>query len=284
MKPSLSLHSHLVAAVLLAAVALPSTSAVAQTTDSALNAAQVERINAAAAQRMLSQRMAKAYVMGVLGVNPAQSGEILAASVRQFKANAALLRAANLPPETQRLIALVETQATPMLTAAAAAPAKESVAAVIKSSEDTLAAAETAVRAMPALTIPGASLIVLAGRQRMLSQRAAKYFLLYQTGNKTPEVRAAYEKSMRDFEAVQREFSAMSDEFPGIRDNLELASVQMEFFKTAARSIDAPTDAQKTTVARSSERVLETMDEMVKEIATKFTAKEGVAPAAAKKR
>jgi hypothetical protein len=245
----------------------------------ALTAAQAERVNAAGAQRMLSQRMAKAYAQAVLGVLPAQSTEILANSAKLFAANQALLRGAGLPAETQRLIAAVDAQAAPLLAAVASPPTKEGLTSVAKAADDTLAAAEALVKGLPALSIPGASLITLSGRQRMLSQRAAKLFMLYQGGAKTPEVRAAYEKAMRDFDAVIKEFSALSDEFPFVRDNVELASVQMDFFRTAARSFDAPSEAQKNTVARSSERVLETMDEMTKEVAAKFTAKEPVGAA-----
>ena len=239
-----------------------------------LSVAQAERVNAAAAQRMLSQRMAKAYAQALLGVLPAQSTEILASSSKTFSANQALLRGAGLPTEVQRLIAAVDAQSAPLLAVVASPPTKEGLATVSKAADDTLVAAEALVKGLPALSIPGASLITLSGRQRMLSQRAAKFFMLYQAGFKTPEVRAAYEKSMRDFDLVLKEFSALSDEFPFVRDNVELAGVQMEFFRTAARAFDAPSEAQKNTVARSSERVLETMDEMTKEIASKFVVKD----------
>ena len=122
-----------------------------------LTGAQAERVNSAAAQRMLSQRMAKAYAQALLGVLPAQSQEILANSTKRFLANQALLRGAGLPTEVQQLITAVDAQAAPLLATVATAPTKEGLAIVAKASDDTLAAAEALVKGLPALSIPGAS-------------------------------------------------------------------------------------------------------------------------------
>lgn len=281
------------ASALLGAAAISAISAVSALTYSSSSVAQTtllttpaaDRFNAAALQRMLSQRIGKGYAQQVVGVLPAQSAEIVASSVQRFNANLSMLRAANLPPEAARALAELERASAPLLAAASAPVSREKLDVVQKTSDETLAAAEALVRLMPASSAPGANLIGLAGRQRMLSQRAAKHFFMYQAGMRSPEVRAAYERSIKDFEAVLAEFKAQIDEFPEVRDEVELAGVQMEFFKTAARSLDNITDVQKATVARSSERLLETMDSLTKEMAMKFVAREAAVanPASPKK-
>jgi hypothetical protein len=239
-----------------------------------LSAQSADRLNSAAAQRMLSQRIAKAYAQQLVNVLPTQAAEVAGKSVQLFNANLSTLRAAGLPPDALRALAELERASAPLVAFASAPVTKERLDAVSKSSEESLAAAEALVRLMPASSAPGASLVAMAGRQRMLSQRAASKFFMYQAGLRSPEVRAAFDKSIKDFDAVLGEFRAQVDEFPEVRDEVELASVQMEFFKTSARTLDGISDAQKATVARSSERLLETMDSLTREMIAKFAARE----------
>lgn len=270
-----------VAAVMLGLVI--SQSAIAQS--STLTTPAGERLNAAAMQRMLSQRIAKAYAQQVVGVMTPQATEVLNSSVTRFNTNLAMLRSAGLPGDASRALADLERAAAPLLATATTPPARERLETIQKASDETLAAAEALVKAMPSSGATGANLIALAGRQRMLSQRAAKQFFMYQAGPKSPEVRASFERAIKDFESVLAEFKAQSEEFPEVRDEVELAGVQMEFFKTAARSLDGVSDSQKATVARSSERLLETMESLTKEMAMKFVAREtaAVSPQAQKK-
>lgn len=289
LEPSLresSRRQWLLASASLCAFAAAGASVTLSAQASAISVGAADTLNNATALRMLSQRIAKGYAQLALGVLPPQSAEILAASSKRFSGNIALLRGANLPPESAKALAEVERAAVAMLAAANAAVTRDALPSVLKSSDETLAAAEALVKSLPSSGAPGASLIALAGRQRMLSQRASKFYFFYQTGMKTPEVRGSYERALKDFETVMREFAAQSQEFPEINDEVELAAVQIDFFKTAARVIDNPSDAQKATVARTSERLLETMDSLTREMVAKFSLREvaGAPPAASKKR
>ena len=140
-------------------------------------------INKAGRQRMLSQRTAKAYGQLGLGVLPAKSLKILNDSVALFNTQLAELTAFAPTPEivkTYAELAVVWKAYSDML---ATAPSATRGAFVQEQNELVLRVADRGTGELEKFS--GASmgrLVNMSGRQRMLSQRAAKFFMFREWG------------------------------------------------------------------------------------------------------
>lgn len=216
-------------------------------------------------QRMLSQRVLKAYAQLALGVMPEKASTVLASSIAELRSNNAALRrgakeAIAVTLDSQK--ALIDKLAAET----GAAPSANAVQQVVTVSEELLANAETATQAIIKSGVEAPAAVVnLAARQRMLSQRAAGSFFAYFAGAKSPAMKARTDKAVADFKVAIAGFDDAKAEFPKIAEQIETARVQMIFFDNAL-SASQPSKEQLTTVATTSERVLSEMDAMTTEI------------------
>jgi hypothetical protein len=250
-------------------------------TASAQALAGLNLVATAGKQRMLSQRVLKAYAQSALGVMPEKAGAALAGSLAELRSGNATLRSAAKDGNVATLDAqkaLIDKLAA----ATATAPNPAALQQVVALSDELLANAETATQtfAKSGLEAP-AAVVNLAARQRMLSQRAAGSYLAYEAGVKSPELKARAAKAVADFKAAISGFEDAKAEFPKIADQIEMARVQMIFFDNAL-SASQPTKEQLTTVATTSERVLQEMDSMTAEIVKQLAARS--APSATAKK
>jgi hypothetical protein len=233
-------------------------------------------------QRMLSQRVFKAYAQWSLGVLPDKATAILAASLAELKKGNAALRDVgkdNVVAGAQAQAALIDKLAA----ATGAPPSPASLLQAASISEELLINAEalTQLLVKSGAEAP-AAMVNLAARQRMLSQRAAGQFLGYQTAAKTPEMRSRALKAAAEFKAALTAFDDAKAEFPQITDRLEMSRMQMIFFENALTNIDNPAKEQFTTVATTSERILSEMDLMTADVIKQLAAR-NPAPLVAKK-
>ena len=100
-----------------------------------------------------------------------------------------------------------------------------------------------------------------AGRQRMLSQRIAKFqqALEWQVGD--ANARTEIDKARSEFIKAQTELKRAVQNTPEIRDELELAEMQWIFFDNAIQSeTSSSKKAAPANVATTSERILGVMD------------------------
>jgi hypothetical protein len=234
-------------------------------------------------QRMLSQRVLKAYAQWSLDVLPEKATAVMAASFAELKKGNGALREQAKDSNSgavQAQAALIDKLAS----ATAATPNATSLQQVLQISEELLANAEGVTQAfIKSGAEAPAAMVNLAARQRMLSQRAAGHFLAYQTAIKTPELKARTMKALSDFKATMAAFEDAKAEFPQIADRLDTARIQMVFFENALSNIDNPAKEQFTTVATTSERILGEMDLMTADIVKQLAARNATQPAPAKK-
>jgi hypothetical protein len=230
-------------------------------------------------QRMLSQRVLKAYAQWSLDVLPDKAQAVLANSFADLKKGNTALR--EVAKDTN--LAALQTQAgliDKLASATSATPNAASLQQVLQISEELLNNAEAATQAFVKSGAEApAAMVNLAARQRMLSQRAAGHFLAHQTGAKSPELKARALKALADFKATMAAFEDAKTEFPQIADRLDTARIQMVFFENALSNIDNPAKEQFTTVATTSERILGEMDLMTADIVKQLAARNAMAPA-----
>ena len=138
-------------------------------------------VNVAGRQRMLAQRMTKAYLMLGQGIDPDGARTILQESIQLFETQLAALKA--LPPDAAQAKSLAQVDAMwarckPLLTAH---PTRLGADVLYDLSEELQQVAHhVTLGYRDAGNLPLDQLVNLAGRQRMLSQRMMKFYL-YET-------------------------------------------------------------------------------------------------------
>ena len=218
-------------------------------------------INKAGRQRMLSQRMAKAYCQLGLGVDPERSKRILEQSIAQFDKNLIELKAYSPTPEIKDTYARLEQAWTPYRQLLSGDANLENAKTIAKTSEEVLNLAQqgTLLLEKHAGTTAG-MLINVAGRQRMLSQRIASISMFRAWGITSPQMAQSLDTATREFSAAQQLLTSAPQNTADIRGELQLATTQWLFFDEALRQTGVSRAEQLRNIASTSERILQVME------------------------
>jgi len=224
-----------------------------------------EAINKSGRQRMLSQRLAKAYLQIGQDIDAERSKKILSDSLVLFERQLVDLKAFAPTQENKAELQEVDQAWMRYKTAlTVAAPNPQDAHKVLVLNEDVLKLANAATMQLEkssGTTIAG--YVNMAGRQRMLSQRMAKFYQAINWGIATPEMKSKLSGARDEFVAAMATLNAAPKNTPEIKRELELAQVQWVFFDNAlhAESDNAAFRKQlAVNVATTSERILEVMD------------------------
>lgn len=222
-------------------------------------------VNLAGEQRMLSQRLAKAYVQAGLNVVPVVANEQIRESITRFEGNLERLQSGIAGAGGEALSAyrgLAEEWAA--LRAAAKLPAtRDAALAVSQNSVAVLERAEQLTQLVALAAAGEAGMQVnLAGRQRMLSQRVVKAYMLYSWGAGAPEVQHEMESAAREFGAALAVLSALPDNTDSMRVELEEIALQWEWLQTALAGEGAM--SYRLVVAEAADSILLATDRLTR--------------------
>ncbi|MBK7464074.1 MAG: type IV pili methyl-accepting chemotaxis transducer N-terminal domain-containing protein [Betaproteobacteria bacterium] len=222
-------------------------------------------INKAGRQRMLSQRMAKAYFQIGQQIEVDRSKKVLDSSMAVFDRQLVELKNYAPTPEIKETYGKLEKSWLAYKDVLiGAAPSKENGGKVLAISEEVLALANlgTGQFEKQSATTSG-RLVNISGRQRMLSQRMAKFYQAMAWG--VGDVKSAVEldKARKEFAAAHQELAASPANTQQIKDALELVKQQWFFFENALGQKVGADKRPQIAVATSSERILEEMESAV---------------------
>ena len=157
----------------------------APSTDVTVIADTVTLIDVAGKQRMLSQRIAKDYLYSGKKVASAKANKQLKASLDELiSAHKVLVKSIN-DPDIKNLLAFVEMSTEDFESTANEAFTLDNAQLVIDLSESMLEGSQYVVDSLKeTVKIQESKIVGQSGKQRMLAQRIAKYYIAYQAGIK----------------------------------------------------------------------------------------------------
>ncbi|MES9899472.1 MAG: type IV pili methyl-accepting chemotaxis transducer N-terminal domain-containing protein [Sedimenticola sp.] len=160
-------------------------------------------VDKAGKQRMLSQKIAKAYFYLGKRVRPDKVSQQLQDSLSLFKMNHSDLKATIADKGVQDMLAFVDFAVDEYAELAERPYSDESAALVLDLSETILEASQDIVVKIESMSKVRKSKVVnLAGRQRMLTQRIAKYYIAYQAGFRDKNSIEQLEIAVNEFESA----------------------------------------------------------------------------------
>lgn len=221
-------------------------------------------INKAGRQRMLTQRIVKAYSMVGLDVQADEANSQLLMSVELFERQLSELKRFSKTKKNkavQKRLAMVESLWEPFKSIALSEVSKKGVQELIKRDEALLSATHKAVVSLEKSANSNLGRIVnIAGRQRMLSQRIAKFYMLLAW-----EVDA--EKSNKLMNLASEQFTTALDELikskintKEINEGLDDVKVQWHIFERSFRMRKGK--YIPLLIAMSSEKILVKMNKV----------------------
>lgn len=226
-------------------------------------------VNIAGRLRMLSQRMVKAYLMLGQGIAADGARTILQGSINQFESQFAALKTFQPTPTVRSAVVNLDgewTKCKPLLTAA---PSKAGAVALYDANEALQQAAHSATLAyVNVAAAPLDHLVGLAGRQRMLSQRMAKFYF-YRTWELYDEAAdMELHLSRAHFTAVLIQIERSQLASAQIKAGVARIRREWEPYQQVLFASREPTKMRKdaSRVAELSERVLTVTDELVAQL------------------
>lgn len=226
-------------------------------------AGELALINKAGRQRMLSQRIVKFYVQIGRGLVPADSRAGLADCIRLFDNQLSELKSNSKTPAVATSLSEMERAWGAARKLALLPPSQANASQLNLLCDSVLAAAQqTTLDFQEALGLSQGKLVNLAGRQRMLSQRLAKLYLLKGWGLGGVDTDKVIASARNEFTAALATLEKAPENNRAIRQELELARQQWFFFDQALNQPATDVTAS-TNVATASDRILQSLDQVV---------------------
>lgn len=222
-------------------------------------------INKAGLQRMLSQRMVTKYCLTGLGVLPKESRAAILEDAALFEQQLHTLKAFSddeVYQESLEWVTIAWDRFRPLVTGEVS---QERVRRINHLSEDLLYTSHKVVMMLQEMgSRPIDRLVNLAGRQRMLSQRMAKLYLMRSWGEKSLSIDDDLVGTGLEFEETMERLRTSPEATPLIRQDIDKALVQWNWFKSV---INRPGgDASyRLIIADASDALYRMMDQITRQ-------------------
>lgn len=219
-------------------------------------------INKAGRQRMLSQRMAKAYFQIGQQIDVDRSKKVLDGSIAVFDRQLVELKNYAPTPEIKETyLKLEKSWLAYKDVLVGATPSPENGRKVLAISDGVLELAHQATVQLEKKSGSNAGRLVnVSGRQRMLSQRMAKYYQAAAWGVADNGSATNLAKARQDFSTALLELASAPANTAQLNESLDLVRQQWLFFENALNQKSGGDKRAQLAVATTSERILDEME------------------------
>lgn len=217
-------------------------------------------INKAGRQRMLTQRMVKAYSMVGIGVQVTTANQQLDGAIKLFEEQLAELKAFAPSEKIKTSLGNVDALWKPFKEVLIKPNSRANAKVLLLTNDDLLRAAHKVVLQLQDES--GTSfgrLVNISGRQRMLSQRMAKFYMLRAWGFNSDEILADAGKAKSEFKSALDELIAAPENTETLSKELREAEKQWKLLK---HGLERNKKLIPLIVAMTSEKVLVKMNEI----------------------
>jgi len=190
-------------------------------TSKAAVADMVQLIDVAGKQRMLSQRIAKDYLYAGEKVAVSKAKKQMKASMEEMvKIHKRLVESIN-DPEIQNLLAFVQLSIEDFKATANEPYSLDNAQLIIDLSESMLEGSQYVVDSLKEkVKVKESAVVGKAGKQRMLAQRIAKYYIAYQAGIKDKNTVDQMKAAVKSFSEAHKALMANPENTPEINRKL----------------------------------------------------------------
>jgi len=193
-----------------------------------------DAVNMAGRQRMLTQRIIKAYCQIGLGLEPTDSRRQMDEAIARFEAQLAQLKAFAPDGTTRQALQRVESLWLPFRSLAAGPVTRDGARRLLAQDDAILLATHAVVIHLQDIAgTPQGRLVNMAGRQRMLSQRLAKLYMLRTWNIDSAAIDGEMKAAAGEFGSALSALASAPETTAAMRNRLGDVAVQWEWFQQA---------------------------------------------------